>query len=82
MACDFSSPITSLVSNRFSVTPMYNSTAIMTPLCPFLKHLTQAQGFYKFITLRQNSKYRYLNINWLLTGRHIQGDTPTLSTTF
>jgi len=57
MACDLSSPITSLISDRFSITPMYNSTAIMTPLCLFLKHLTQAQGFYKFITLRRNSKY-------------------------
>ena len=51
VACDFPSPITSLVSNRFSVTSIYNSTAIMTPLQPFLKHLTQVQGFYKFITL-------------------------------
>ncbi len=50
-ACDLSSLITSLNSDRFSVTPMYNNTAIMTPLRPFLKNLTQAQGFYNFITL-------------------------------
>ncbi len=50
-ACDLSSPITSLISDRFSVIPMYNSTAIMISLRPFLKHLTQAQDFYKFITL-------------------------------
>src|SRR6266540_1895703 len=81
-ACDMSFPITSLHSDRFSVTPMYNSTAIMTPLRPFLKHITQAQGFYKFVTLRRNSKYRYFNIDWLLVKRHIQGDTPNLSTTF
>jgi len=50
VAYDLFSPITSLISDRFSVTPMYNSTVIMTPLRPFLKHLTQVQGFYKFIT--------------------------------
>jgi len=61
---------------------MYNSTAIMTPLRPFLKHITQAQGFHKFIILRRNTKYRYLNIAWLLVSRHIQGDSPHLSTDF
>src|SRR6266511_5553131 len=77
-----SSPITSLNSDRFSVTPMYNSTAIMTPLWPFLKNITQAQGFYKFIILRRNTKYRYLDIAWLLVSRHIQGDSSNLSTNF
>ncbi len=81
-ACDLSSPITSLISDWFGITPMYNSTAIMIPLRPFLKNLIQAQGFDKFVTLKRNSKYRYLNIAWLLVGWHIQGDTLNLSMTF
>jgi len=54
----------------------------MTPLRPFLKNITQAQSFHKFITLRRNTKYRYLDIAWLLVSRHIQDDSPRLSTDF
>src|SRR6266542_423921 len=82
LACNLASPITSVISNLFSVTLMYNSTAIMTPLRPFLKDITQAQGFHKFVTLRRNLKYRHLDINWLLTSRHLRGDTSNLATTF
>jgi ribonuclease HI len=78
------SPILNFDFSRglYMVAPKILNYRISTSLRPFIKEISQMQGFFEFINLNRNAKYKTLNVDWNNTFNYVSQDSRNSITSF